>query len=62
MFVDQDIRSPYVDFASSVAELLFALINEYVTVKFQDFTLVRSSTCSTGILSGVNWCLVNDVV
>jgi hypothetical protein len=31
-----------VDFASSVAELLFVLINEYVTVKFQDFALVRS--------------------
>lgn len=41
-FVDQDGRS--VDFASSVAEFLFVLINEYVNVKFQVSALVRSRT------------------
>lgn len=42
--MDQGIESRSVDFASSVAEFLFVLINENVTVKIQDSALVRSRT------------------
>lgn len=42
--MDQDIDSRSVDFASSVAEFLSVLINEYITVKFQDSALMRSRT------------------